>query len=83
MSSMCIEIEAADWKKSYHYPASDILDGPKVEGEQEGDGDENANEGRREVSAENVDKKRSHPEDLSEAKHIEIVGAQHEIGRVM
>ena len=49
---------------SYHYPASDILDGPEVEGEQEGDGHENPNEGRREVSAENVDKKRSHPKDL-------------------
>ena len=49
---------------SYHYPASDILDGPEVEGEQEGDGHENPNEGRREVSAENVDKKGSHPKDL-------------------
>ena len=49
---------------SYHYPASDILDGPEVEGEQEGDGDENPNEGRREVSAKNVEKKRSQPKDL-------------------
>ena len=49
---------------SYHYPAGDILDRPEVEGQKKGDGDEDTDEGRREVSAENVDEERSHSEDL-------------------
>ena len=49
---------------SYHYPAGDILDRPEVERQKKGDGDEDTDEGRREVSAENVDEERSHSEDL-------------------
>ena len=49
---------------SYHYPAGDILDRPEVEGQKKGDGDEDTDEGRREVSAENVDEERCHSEDL-------------------
>ena len=49
---------------SHHYPAGDILDRPEVEGQKKGDGDEDTDEGRREVSAENVDEERCHSEDL-------------------